>query len=163
MRVSGAPQILPQWVLHVGRISDYKGKYGHPTDHHGRQDNQKDAGQKARSVSHDCLHSVRGTFNHNGGPRRELKSFDTPVEARGAGSDILDRRDAARNAGRSENRLHGESLPASATDSVPPPILSLEQILRRRARAIPPGTTMRLIRTREAQADKFFREIIEIA
>jgi hypothetical protein len=75
MRVSGAPQILAQWVLHVGRISDYKGKYTHPTDHHGRQDNQKDAGQKARSVSHDCLQSVRETFNHNGDPRRGLKSL----------------------------------------------------------------------------------------
>jgi Cytochrome C and Quinol oxidase polypeptide I len=30
-------------------------------------------------------------------------------------------------------------------------------------RAIPPGTTIRLIRAREAQADKLFREIIEIA
>src|SRR5262249_53009345 len=59
MRVRGAPQILAEWVLHVGRIADYKGKFTHPTDHHGRENNQKDAGQKARSVSHDCLHSVR--------------------------------------------------------------------------------------------------------
>src|SRR5215471_3759095 len=96
MRVSGAPQILAQWVLHVGRISDYKGKYTHPTDHHGRQDNQKDAGQKARSVSHDCLHSVREPFDHNDDPRRRLKLMGlilhSPVEARGAGCDILDRR-----------------------------------------------------------------------
>src|SRR5262249_51242300 len=100
MRVSGAPQILAQWVLHVSRISDYKGKYTHPTDHHGRQDNQEDAGQKARSVSHDCLHSVREPFDHNDDPRRGLKLMGLrqfrylalPVEARGAGSDILDRR-----------------------------------------------------------------------
>ena len=37
------------------------------------------------------------------------------------------------------------------------------RLLLWRVRAIPPGTTMRLIRAREAQADKFFREIIEIA
>jgi len=28
------------------QCSDYKGKYAHPTDHHGRQDNQKDAGKR---------------------------------------------------------------------------------------------------------------------
>jgi hypothetical protein len=57
MRMSGAPQILAQWVLHIGGVTNKKGKYAHATNHHGGQDDQEHAGQKARFVGHDHLHS----------------------------------------------------------------------------------------------------------
>jgi hypothetical protein len=48
MRMSGAPQILTQWVLRVGRIADEEGKYADAANHDGRQDDQKDARHKTR-------------------------------------------------------------------------------------------------------------------
>ena len=43
--------------FNVGRIANEKGKYAHSTNHHGGQDDQRDAGQYALFAGHDYLHA----------------------------------------------------------------------------------------------------------